>query len=96
MFGVPIPLPFGQFARGRTEVATGRPYPCSLLPMIPTLKPPMVPILKARAKATVASLTLGYSDSSASSKLAEATIAAFTSGPETFGMRSFVTFVPVG
>jgi hypothetical protein len=97
VFGAPIPFPLGQFASGRTEVMTGRPYPCSLLPITPTSTPPTgLAKLNARVKATVESLTLGYSDSRNSRRFADATIAAFTSGPETFGTRSAVTRVPVG
>src|SRR5439155_25508389 len=96
VFGEPIPFPLGQLARGRTDVMTGLPYPCSLLPITPTLIPPTVPMLKARDCPTSQSLTVGYSDSRNSRKLAEATTAAFTSGPETFGTRSAVSRAPVG
>src|SRR6266571_4368147 len=97
VFGEPIPFPLGQFARGRTEVRTGLPYPCSLLPITPTLVVPMGSLkLNARVLARVASLGFGYSVSRNSRKLADATTAAFTSGPETFGTRSAVTRAPVG
>ena len=64
--------------------------------MIPTGVPDTVPMLIARAKATFESSGVGYSDCSSSRKFAEAARAAFTSGPETLGMRSLVTRVPVG
>ncbi len=64
--------------------------------MTPTGVPDTVPMLIARANATLESLGVGYSDCSSSRKFAEAAIAAFTSGPETLGTRSVVTRVPVG
>src|SRR6266850_6279493 len=97
VFGVPIPFPLGQFASGSTDVRTGRPYPCSLLPITPTVTPPIgLAKLNARVNAKVESLGFGYSVSRNSRKLADATTAAFTSGPETFGTRSPVTRAPVG
>src|SRR6266568_3875024 len=97
VFGVPIPFPLGQFASGSTEVRTGRPYPCSLLPIVPTSTFPTGSTKwNARVNARVESLGFGYSVSRNSRKLADATTDALTSGPETFGTRSPVTRAPVG
>src|SRR2546422_9390369 len=48
VFGRPITTDGGQFEIGRTFESWMRPYPCSLLPMIPTGKPDTVPMLSER------------------------------------------------
>src|SRR5213594_504997 len=57
--GSPIANEGGQFGIGRTLVSWIRPYPCSLLPMTPTLTPETFPRLTERDPATSWSLPLG-------------------------------------
>ena len=90
---------FDQFGRGRTFVMTIRPYPCSLFPMILIGRPWIVPTLAARERRrTLSAAVLATSPGVRMFvvNLAEATRAAFTRAPETFGTRLAMVWVPVG
>ena len=78
---------------------TIRPYPCSLFPMMSMVSVWNVPRSAARVRRRVlSSAVLGTSPGVRMFvvNLAEATRAAFTRAPETFGTRFAVTLSPVG
>src|SRR5437867_1086028 len=90
---------FDQFASGRTFVITTRPYPCSLFAMMLMTWPLIVPMLAARVRRRILSALLLEVSPGVRMfvvNLAEATRAAFTRAPETFGTRFAVTWAPVG
>src|SRR6185295_17913417 len=85
-----------QLGRGRTWLRTARPYPCSLFPMTPTATPPGEPTFMARVRRRFRSLTSCPCVPTRTPNLAEATMAAFTRAPDTFGTRLAVVRSPVG